>query len=273
MGEVERNGPPVIRLAATRRAWEESPVSIGAPCPACKCAVSAHPRSAYWPNTQIPTPPLYLVRGRCVVLGEPRPQKMCWLPLAGGLTVGEYMAAYGTAAPPMGPCPGCGCLLNHHGCFFRTVTVHGEGAVQVALYRGLCTNSACPVVTVTHYPPCITPYERQVTQVREDVLREHDTHRTPWESLAERTEVAVDTVKRWGRAYASISGALGAAWLSFLAAVDPSFTVPAKSVGAALWAVADRCARVMGLEDQPRLCLTRAAEPIGAALIAWPVWA
>ncbi|MDA8335431.1 MAG: DUF6431 domain-containing protein [Peptococcaceae bacterium] len=93
-------------------------------------------------------------------------------------------------------CPCCGGKLNHHGKYPRGL---GKGDVveRLFIYRGLCKNAGCPVVTVTHYPVFVIPYTQVSAEVVENVVRERAEKRLTWEQMSEKWGFDVKTMLRW----------------------------------------------------------------------------
>lgn len=255
-------------------------------CPACKRRLSEHTPSERHPRSA-EAGKVAVANGRCRPGGEPAPQKLSWVTLREELTEAEYRERYTDRAPPLEPCPGCGGKLHGHGRYGRGFGE--EGGVRVnplPLYRGLCPQPACPVVTVTHYPCFVTPYEIAPTSQREAVVRERAERRRSWASLSAQAGYAPQTVRRWVRRVqaraAEILVGLSAAllWLDPGAALER--TEGATRGGArgdllpAMFRVADTVVEVLTeagawREGTPRLGLPRLLRPPGPSPL--PVWA
>lgn len=246
-------------------------VSVDAPCPACKHALADHSPSGR--SAQGQTGPVVVVCGRCIADGIRAPQKLCWVLLDGPLTVGEYLEAYGDGErrPPKPPCPCCGGPTVYHGSYERLVADGESGpAVSVTILRVRCPSRDCPVVTITLFPPFVTPYVRFATPVRERVLRDHDEHGTPWEHLAEASGADPDTVRRWARSLRLRAAALASGFAAIALSYDPAARLPPARAGpAALWALGDAAAKGLDLPHWPRLAVARLALIAGPL----PVWA
>jgi hypothetical protein len=242
-------------------------MSLDGPCPGCKHSLAAHPRSA--PSARDLADGIDLVRGRCIVAGERAPQKLCWVLLVGPLTVGEYLDAYEDTAPPRPPCPACGGVTVLHGSYWRLVAEDPVRPTLVRLYRVLCKEPGCPVVTVTLYPPFVTPYMPFPTAVREQAMRDHDGGSASWRHLAQAIGVTLDTLRRWARQLRARAASLRAGFLSILVDTDIQFRLPRARDGPSLWVLADAAAAAVGRSQWPRLAVARLALDVGPL----PVWA
>jgi len=92
-------------------------------------------------------------------------------------------------------CPCCGGKLRHHGRYSRRL-----GSERLYIYRGLCKNPACPVVTVTHFPAFVIPYVLVSAEAVEDVVREQAekaANGLTWEKVSEKWGCDVKTLWRW----------------------------------------------------------------------------
>jgi len=125
-------------------------------------------------------------------------------------------------------CPSCGGRLGYHGHFERQVAENGV-LEPLVLFRGICRNPCCPVVTVTHYPPFVTPYSVHRTAVREAAILE---------SLARGLEVAamavgcsVRTVLRWRQALGERLGELVSGVAGLIMRLDPLWPLPSEQAG------------------------------------------
>lgn len=242
-------------------------VSVNAPCPACKHSLVRHPRSVA--AAQARADGIVVVRGRCVVNGVRAPQKMCWVLLSGPLTTEQYLAAYAHTPPPAPPCPGCTGPTIPHGHFWRRLADDTAHPTLIPIYRVRCPRADCPVVTITLYPPFVTPYMPFPTAVREQVLRDHDEHRTPWHRLAQAYGVAEDTLRRWARRLRARAAALRAGFLALAIAYDPHARPPPARDPPSLWALGDAAAHAIDAPGWPSLAVARLA----LALSPLPVWA
>ncbi len=169
-------------------------------CPACKRDVGHHLNSQRYPLAPDGSKRIPVVMGRCFPDGRERPgasQKLSWCQLSEQLTLEEYFHHYGVNPPPLEACPGCGEKLEHHGKYWRGLELQMGWIERLPIYRGLCPNPYCPVVTVTHYPWFVVPYTRAPAQVLEAVGRGRSLDRIPWEDLSARTGYAVKTLARW----------------------------------------------------------------------------
>lgn len=243
-------------------------VNVDGPCPACKYNLGAHPPSAPCPRAN--PGPIDLVRGRCILAGVRAPQKLCWVLLSGVPTLDEYLSAYGSVSPPAPACPGCSGETARHGSFMRRLAIDPVWSTAVRLYRALCKNPGCPVVTVTLYPPFVTPYQAVPTPVRENLVREHQQGAVSWDALAAKSGFHRDTLRRWARAINARAGALRAAFVTLLDWAAPAHHDPQGVGPPSLWGVADDCARALAL-PVPRLAIARLTVP-GRILVALPVW-
>jgi hypothetical protein len=88
------------------------------------------------------------------------------------MIIAEYPQRYEGEPPPMEPCPCCGGRWQRQGRFPRRLASEDGTTVEpLWLYRGLCPNPACPVVTMTHDPWFVMPYEVVPTTQREAAVR------------------------------------------------------------------------------------------------------
>ena len=112
-----------------------------------------------------------MANGRCYPGGVKAKQKLSWVAMSEVLTEEEYRRRYDEAASPvMEPCPGCGGRLRYLGHFERRFL--DDGVLEpLMLFRGICGNRACPVVSVTHYPCFVTPYSVFPTHLREAAIQ------------------------------------------------------------------------------------------------------
>lgn len=240
-------------------------------CSACNVPWIAHPRSCYL--RPAPGSGCTVVRGRCESNGVRALQKICWLTLGENLTPSEYLRRYSAQAPPHGPCPACDGSLDGHGKFLRLLMEEDGGEIRLPLYRCLCPNPDCPVVTVTLYPDFVTPYGRHETRIREGALRRHDEEQISWERTAELAGVSPDTVRRWDRDFRIRLPLLLAGLFFLCVSLDPDLPL-AQVEDAPVWRTLDRIA---GLLNRPfcglRLALARDRLPVSLrAPPRWPVW-
>jgi transposase-like protein len=212
---------------------------------------------------------IVVVRGRCIVNGVRAPQKFCWVPLSGPLTAMEYLQAYAHGAPPAPPCPGCAGPTLRHGRFWRQLADDASHPTPIPIYRVRCPRQDCPVVTITLYPPFVTPYMPFPTAVREQVLRDHDERHMPWHRLAQAHGVAQDTVRRWARGLRARAAALRAGFLALTIAYDSHVRLPPARDPPSLWALGDAAAHAVDAPGSPRLAVARLA----LTLSPLPVWA
>lgn len=112
------------------------------------------------------------------------------------MTEAEYRRRYSDRPPPMEKCPCCGGELNHHGHYPRWL-VNADVRERIFIYRGLCTNPACPVVTVTHYPVFVIPYQPVSAEVVENVVRERVEKGLTWEKMSEKWGFEPKTLFNW----------------------------------------------------------------------------
>ena len=203
--------------------------------------------------------------GRCYPSGEKAKQKLSWVAMSEPLTEEEYRQRYSATMPPlMEPCPGCGGRLGHHGYFERRQVKLGE-LEPLLLFRGICRNPGCPVVTVTHYPPFVTPYSVFPTAVREAGILE---------SLARGLEAAAAgigcstrTVLRWRKALGERLGELVSGVAGLIMRLDPLWPLP--SVQSGLEAAFALCAKARELtfsHATPLLAVARLRLPWPSAL-------
>ena len=209
------------------------------------------------------------------------PQKCCWVMMSELMTIAEYRQRYESEPPPMEPCPCCGGHLQHQGRFPRRLASEDGTTVEpLWLYRGLCPNPACPVVTVTHYPWFVTPYEVVPTTQREAAIRAWADGRG-LAVLSRETGYDAKTLARWtagvlGRAGEVTTGVLGV-WQRLDAAApadvgdEPAPRVRLRAMFRVCDAVAALLAAVEGWRVHlPRLCLSRMFRPPGPSPL--PVW-
>jgi len=214
------------------------------------------------------TPPLDVVRGRCIVSGVRAPQKFCWVQLPGPRTLKEYLARY-TDQPPKPPlCPLCGTQTRSHARFWRHVAEDPLYPTRVPLYRALCPNPQCPAVTVTLYPPFLTPYSQFPTEIREGAVRDHDAG-VAWSRIAAQVQVSIKTLRRWARRVRARAAALQAGFFCILIRFDAQSRLPSARDGPSLWALGDCAAALVQCPDWPRLSVARF--PLRSP--ALPVWA
>lgn len=242
-------------------------MSVDAPCPACKQSLACHAPSAT--SAHVHTGAVVVVRGRCIVDGVRAPQKLCWVLLSGPLTATEYLEAYAHAPPPAPSCPGCGGRAVHHGRYLRLVADDPAYPTPIPIYRARCEREDCPVVTITLYPPFVTPYMPFPTDVREQALRDHDERLTPWHRLAQAHRVAEDTVRRWARRLRVRAAALRAAFMAIAITYDPHSRLPPARDPPSLWVLGDAAAHAVDASGWPRLAVARLA----LTLSPLPVWA
>jgi hypothetical protein len=242
-------------------------VSVDAPCPACKRSLAIHWPSA--PSARGQAGGVVVVRGRCIVDGARAPQKLCWAPAAAPLSVQAYLKVCGHSPPPSPACPGCGGPTVRHGVYWRRVADDSVRPTPVPIYRFCCKRPDCPVVTITLYPPFITPYMPFPTAVREQAVRDHDEHHTPWDALARVVGVAPDTLRRWARRLRARAAALRAAFVAIVITSDALASLPPSRDGPSIWVIGDGAAHRIGLPSWPRLALTRLVLTQGPV----PVWA
>lgn len=254
-------------------------------CPACKRELNEHLSSGKQPRAV--SGKIDVVNGRCWSYGEPAPQKFSWVQMSELLTEEEYRAKYTDQPPPLEPCPGCGGRLNHHSSYQRGLGEEGIALVNpLPIYRGLCTNDDCPVVTVTHFPCFVTPYEVAPTALREKVVRAHVAGRS-WAALEDESRYSAATLRRWTaevkeRAAEVTVGLLAVrqrllaqAPAGIPAGPDGCVTItadPLRTMFRVIDAVAGLLAgRHRWREGMPGLALPRALSPPGASPL--PVWA
>lgn len=170
--------------------------SVGGVCPGCKRALADHLPSSRMMPAEVPAGKVAVVNGRCVVDGEPAPQKCCWVQLREPMTLEAYRERHAARTIKLEPCPGCGGRLTRWGSFLRKVVEGASVLGEIRLLRGLCTDDGCPVCTVTHYPVFLTPYEVVPTVEREEAIRSYAIGGS-WLAIANRWPVS--TVQRWVR--------------------------------------------------------------------------
>ncbi len=207
--------------------------------------------------------------GRCYPNGERAKQKLSWVAMSEPLTEEEYRARYSaTVSPPMEPCPDCGGRLGHHGHFERQLTANGE-LEPLLLFRGICRNPDCPVVTVTHYPPFVTPYSVFPTAVRETAIL--TSLRQGLETAAAAIGCSARTVLRWRRALGARLGELVSGVATLIMRLDPLWSLPGEQVGVgAAFALLIRARELTLRQASPLLAVARLPRPWPSAL---PVFA
>lgn len=240
-------------------------------CPACNNPWIQHPRSVYVRPTHAAE--FLVLRGRCEVRGEAALQKICWVHIDGASSPDAYLKQCAQGSVSVGFCPACGTRLKFHGRFWRKLRKTDGEEIRIPLYRGLCKNADCPVSTVTHYPPFVTPYQRCQTEVREQALRSHEEEHVSWEQAAETAQVSPDSVRRWARDLRLRIPVLYAVLFALLLILDPSGF--ALTPNLTVWTVADRLAELLDCSaGRPRLALSRALLPPPLrGPPRWPVWA
>jgi len=242
-------------------------VSVDAPCPGCKQSLALHPRSGR--AVSAPEDGIVIVHGRCIVAGVRAPQKLCWTPLGGALTVAEYLDACARQRPQAPSCPACGDPTAYHGTYERGVAEDSATRTMVPIYRFRCRRADCPVVTITLYPVFITPYMTVPTPTRENAVRTHDEGRLTWERIAEDIAVSSDAVRRWARRLHARVPDLASAFVAVVVRFDPTVSLPPARAGPHLWLLGDTAAGAIGLTPWPRLAVTRLDLTSGPM----PVWA
>ena len=242
-------------------------MSVEAACPGCKERLASHPRSGRF----IPAPVdgIVVVHGRCIVGGVRAPQKLCWAVLLEPVTLDDYLGLYADHQPDPPRCPACGGPTGYHGTYTRNVANDAGTLTPVPMYRFVCGRAECPVVTITLYPVCITPYMQVPTQVREDAVRTHDEGRMSWERIAEGIGVASDTLRRWARRLRARAPALAAAFMAAVSDFDPRAILPPARAGPALWVLGAAAADAVHLTRWPRIAVARLDLIRGPM----PVWA
>lgn len=243
-------------------------MTVSGLCPGCTRPLADHLPSRR--NVRGGGRGIEMVQGRCHGPDGPAPQKACWAALAEPSTVEEYLERYARVVPPLPPCPACGGRLGYHGKFWRRVEVRRGWTEAVPLYRGHCLRPGCPLVTVTVYPPCLSPYRQVTVQVREWAVRQREEAGRSWAQLARGTGYRPATVRAWVAGVALRAQELAAGlmqWLSYqrpqLSLIEAS-PLPART---GWWAWADR---VAGRAFGPRLSLGRLLLlPFPSP---WPVW-
>jgi len=205
--------------------------------------------------------------GRCYPGGAKAKQKLSWVAMSEPLTEEEYRRRYSAMAPPpLEPCPGCGGRLGHHGHFERQYAQ--DGMLEPLLFRGICRNPECPVVSVTHYPPFVTPYSVFPTQLRETAILASLSHGVV--AAAAKIGCSARTVLRWRQALGErlrelISGVTG-----LIMRLDPLWVLPQGQGGcAAAFPLLREAQGLLGREG-PQLAVGRLSPPWPAAL---PVFA
>jgi hypothetical protein len=188
--------------------------------------------------------------------------------MSGALTEEEYRKRYSAASPPpMEPCPQCGSRLGYHGHFGRRLTEKGQ-LEPLLLFRGICRNPDCPVVTVTHYPPFVTPYSVFPTALREAAISE---------SLARGLEAAAAmvgcssrTVLRWRTALGERLGELVSGITGLIMRLDPPWPLPKLEGLGACFMLLVRARALSFARTVPLLAVARQRPPWPSAL---PVFA
>ena len=199
--------------------------------------------------------------GRCYPRGKKAKQKLSWVAMSEPVTEEEYRRRYrADAPPPMEACPQCSGRLGHHGHFERQLAENGE-LEPLLLFRGICRNRACPVVTVTHYPPFVTPYCVFPTEVRERAITESLTKGV--EAAAASINCSARTVLRWRNALGERLGELVAGVAGLIMRLDPLWPLPNLQGGfATAFALLGRARELLG-EAVPLLA-------VGRQRPAWP---
>jgi len=250
-------------------------------CPGCGRKLSDHLPSRRGPPEK-PTAAIVVILGLCYPWGWGRAaalQKMCWVQMSEALTEAEYREKYGRRPPQMERCPCCGGKLRHHGRYSRWL-----GAERLYIYRGLCKNPACPVVTVTHYPVFVIPYINEASaKVVEEVVRERAEEAEnglTWEKMSEKWGFDVKTLWRWysaffRRAKDIINVLLFHEEKYKSAAADGLPTINMETIMRDMFGVADRVAELLSVaglwrEELPGLSLARMARSPGVSPM--PVW-
>jgi hypothetical protein len=250
----------------------------GALCPGCRRPLALHPRSAYqWRETD----GLDVCRGRCRLGKERAPQKCCWVLMSELMTEAEYRQRYENEAPPMEPCPCCGGHLQHQGRFPRRLASEDGTTVEpLWLYRGLCPNPACPVVTVTHYPWFVTPYEVVPTTQREAAVRAWADGRG-FPALGQETGYDAKTLARWTAGVLARASEVTTGLLAVWQRLDPAAPAGVADEPAprgrlrAMFRVCDAVATLLSTVEGwrvqlPCLSLPRLFRPPGPSPL--PVW-
>ncbi len=165
-------------------------------CPACKRELTEHLPSGRRPRPE--SGRIDVVLGRCRPGGVPAAQKLSWLAMSEPLTEAEYRERYTDRPPPLEPCPGCGGQLKHHGRYWRGLGESQSARVNpLPIYRGVCKDKTCPVVTVTHYPCFVVPYKIVPAARREAAVRGRAEDGRSWAKLSEEVGYSPATVRRW----------------------------------------------------------------------------
>ena len=241
--------------------------------------LALHPRSAYqWRESD----GLDSCRGRCRLGAVRAPQKCCWVALSEPMTEAEYWRRYEDEPPPLEPCPCCGGSLQHHGRFPPLLASEDGTTVEpLWLYRGLCPNPACPIVTVTHYPCFVTPYKLVPVGRREAAVRAWAEQGESWAALSRASGYEAKTLMRWtaevlGRAAEVTTGLLGV-WhhLDPQAPADVGDEPGPRARLRAMFRVCDPVAAWLSAVEvwrahPPRLSVARLFRPPGPSLL--PVW-
>lgn len=249
-------------------------------CPGCGGKLADHRHSRRYPPE--PAVGIVVLLGLCYPQGldqAPGLQKISWVQMSEPLTEAEYRKRYGDRPPPMERCPCCRGELNHHGRYPRWVG-NGDFVERLFIYRGLCKNPECPVVTVTHYPVFVIPYTQVSAEVVEEVVRERVEKGLTWEKMSEKWGFDVKTMLRWYSSVRNRAKDIINVLLFHEEKYRPAAAagVPPVSSGTILtdlFGVADRVAELLtpvGLwrQEIPRLSLARVARHAGVSPV--PVW-
>ncbi|MEM3485243.1 MAG: hypothetical protein QXI12_06445 [Candidatus Methanomethyliaceae archaeon] len=248
-------------------------------CPGCREKLSEHLSSRRYPRPGVGIP---VVLGLCYPGGldaAPGLQKISWVQMSEAMTETEYRKRFSHTPPPMERCPCCRGPLNHHGHYMRGL---GTGNViePLPIYRGVCKNPCCPVVTVTHYPVFVLPNKVASAEVVESMIRERVEKGFTWAKLGDKCGYGLETIRRW---YASVSSR-AAEIMNVLLFQEQKYQ-PAAAAGVPpvssetllmdMFGVADRVAGLLtdaGLWrwEIPRLSLAR--QPCRGGVGPVPVW-
>ena len=206
--------------------------------------------------------------GRCHPGGEPARQKLSWVAMSEPLTEEEYRKRYSAASPPpMEPCPQCGSRLGYHGHFARQMAEGGR-LEPLLLFRGICRNPACPVVTVTHYPPFVTPYSVFPTAARESAIVA--SLAKGLETAAAETGCSARTVLRWRKALRERLGELVSGIAGLIMRLDPLWPLPRLEGPGTCFLLLARARTLSFAKAMPLLAVARQRPPWPSAL---PVFA
>lgn len=184
------------------------------------------------------------------------------------LTEEEYRRRYSAMAPPpLEPCPGCGGRLGYHGHFERQCA--RDGVLEpLLLFRGICRNPACPVVSVTHYPPFVTPYCVFPTQLRETAILASLSRGVV--AVAAKIGCSARTVLRWRQALGERLRELISGIAGLIMRLDPLWALPqGQGNCAAAFSLLHEAQGLLGREG-PLLAVGRLRPPWPSAL---PVFA